>query len=93
MTTIAATEAATQIRKWVRDEGRRTDGDAADDADLMEDGYLDSLGLMSMIGYVEELRGRMMADEEMRMENFTSIKRIVKVFFTPAKSSGPAFGR
>jgi acyl carrier protein len=81
--------ARTQLRKWVLDEGLKNDGEGpADDVDLMQEGFLDSLGLMGLIAFVEELRGKPLSDEEMRMENFTTINRIVKVFFAPPKDRG-----
>jgi acyl carrier protein len=84
-----------QLRKWVLAEGVKNGGEEPADADdLMQEGFLDSLGLMGLIAYVEELRDKPLSDEEMRMENFTTINRIVKVFFEPQKNhTGPGFGR
>jgi len=48
---------------------------------LMEKGYLDSLGVMSLIAYVETLLGHEIPDELMSFENFESMQKIKHVFF------------
>jgi acyl carrier protein len=76
-----------QLRKWVADEGpRRGEANGPDDgADLLQEGWIDSLGLMSLITHVEDLLGRALSDDEMRMQNFVSIDSIVRALFRQAK--------
>ncbi len=72
------------LRQWVLEEGMRPGAQGlADGMDLMQEGFIDSLGLMSLISYVEDLRARALTDEEMRMEHFVSIDSIVDALFGP----------
>ena len=73
-----------QLRAWVREQGNRPDGEApADAADLLKEGWIDSLGLMMLMSCVEDLLGRALRDDEMRMQNFVSIDSIVRGLFRP----------
>lgn len=75
--------AANLLMEWVGANVRR-DGNAgvlAEDL-LMKDGILDSLGMMSLIAYVETLLGREIPDELMAFENFESIAKIQSLFFS-----------
>lgn len=48
---------------------------------LMKEGYIDSLGMMSLIAKVEQLLGREIPDELMSFDNFDSVRKIGDVFF------------
>jgi len=75
------------LQKWVVDEGIRRDapGGPAPDVDLMQEGWIDSLGLMSLISQVEDMLGRPLRDSEMRMQNFVSIDSVVRNLFAQAR--------
>ena len=76
-----------QLHRWILDQGGRRDASGpAPDADLVQEGWIDSLGLMSLISHVEDLLGRPLNDEEMRMGNFVSIDSIVRALFGPARA-------
>lgn len=73
------------LQAWVTDSGNRRDGSSpSGQADLINEGWLDSLGLMSLISQVEDLLGRPLEDGEMRMQNFVCIDTIVRKFFKAA---------
>jgi acyl carrier protein len=79
-----ATAAKDRLRQWITDVGAKPGVALGDTNDIVGEGFLDSLGLMSLISYVEELRGRPIEEDELRMENFTCLARIVEVFFAAA---------
>lgn len=88
-TTTTGTDVKAQLRRWIVDTGTRPDADALTDAsDIVGEGFLDSLGLMALISYVEELRERPLEEDELRMENFSCIDRIVEVLFAPPPARG-----
>lgn len=55
-------------------------GTIDDDTQIFEDGHLDSLGFMSLILFIEELRGRPIPQEALDLENFATIGRIVAAY-------------
>ncbi|WP_447968777.1 acyl carrier protein [Nitrospira sp. M1] len=48
-----------------------------DDAQLLEDGLLDSLGILDVVTYLEEEFGISISDEELTPDNFQSIRTMV----------------
>jgi len=48
---------------------------------LFKDKVLDSLNILSLIGYVEERLGRRLLDDELIMKNFESAQTIHTTFF------------
>lgn len=78
-------EATTQklLQDWVITNGRANISRGIGKEDLlMSTGILDSLGMMSLISYVEALLGREIPDELMSFDNFESIQKIQSVFFS-----------
>jgi acyl carrier protein len=51
-------------------------GDVAEDASLMDEGLMDSTGVLELILFVEETFAISVADDEILPENFDSIARI-----------------
>ena len=49
------------------------------DEDLLEQGIIDSLGLMKLIAFMEETFGIKILDEEIVPENFQSINSMAKL--------------
>jgi acyl carrier protein len=47
---------------------------------LFKDRILDSLNVLSLIGYVEEKMGRRLQDDEVTMQNFESAAKIADTF-------------
>lgn len=50
----------------------------APDEDLLEQGIIDSLGIMKLIIFIEETFGITIADEEIVPENFQTLNSMVK---------------
>ena len=51
-------------------------GPVVSDTSLMERGVLDSLGLMSLVAFIEETTGIRIAADEVMLENFETINAI-----------------
>jgi len=85
MSTDTRTDIRQSLCDWIAREGlRRRDGAPAADADLVQDGWLDSLGLMTLISHVEDLLGRPLHDHEMRMHHFVSVDAVARHLFASA---------
>ena len=52
---------------------------------LFKQRVLDSLNVLSLIGYVEQHLGRPLEDREVNMQNFESASKIVATFFGDAR--------
>jgi acyl carrier protein len=52
---------------------------------LFKDKVLDSLNVLSLIGYVEERIGRRLQDDEVTMQNFESPRKIAETFHLEPK--------
>jgi acyl carrier protein len=64
-----------QVRKWIIESaGRADDGALQPDTNLMDDEYLDSLGMMGLILFIEELRGMPIEENDMSVHNFVSLR-------------------
>lgn len=68
------------LLRFVREE--LLAGDVAIDPDtyLFEDGVVDSLGILTLIAFVEQQCGRPIPDSEVVMEHFRSIRTIARRF-------------
>ncbi len=66
------------IRSQLIDEN-----DAVFDANtlLFEDGFINSINILTLIGFVEHRLGRRLEDGEIRMAGFRSVRSIVREFF------------
>ena len=49
----------------------------SDDASFLENGVVDSLGIMELVMYVEEQFGVQVLDEDVTPDNFDSVNRLV----------------
>jgi acyl carrier protein len=56
-------------------------------ASLIEGGVIDSLGVLSLVGFLEETFGIAVADDDMMPENLDSIDALVA--FVARKTAGP----
>jgi len=63
------------IRKFIIEHIPRVGQlEGQDDAQLLEDGLLDSLGILDVVTYLEEEFGISISDEELTPDNFQSIR-------------------
>ena len=70
------------LMTWVASHARGQNREQIQAQDfLMKDGYIDSLGMMSLIAYVESLLGTEIPDDLMSFDNFESVQKIEAVFF------------
>ncbi len=75
-------EILTELKRWVVSQGRvRDESQFKLDSNLMEEGYLDSLGLMSLVAYVEGKIGAEISEKQMSFSSFESLQKIYEVFF------------
>jgi acyl carrier protein len=68
-----------EIRKYIEDEFVVTDGLDLDAADLLEEEVIDSLGIFSLISFIEEKFGVAVEPEEINLENFQTLDTITKL--------------
>jgi acyl carrier protein len=70
------------LRQWILESGSRVDDGALQpDTNLFEEDYIDSLGVMSLIVLVEQLRGAPINEKDMSVQNFVSLRQMEKTFF------------
>lgn len=69
---------ASRTRTYIRKNFlyTRPEFELADDADLLGDGIIDSMGIMELIEFIEEAFGVEIADEEITEENLGTISSI-----------------
>lgn len=53
------------------------EGSLKDDASLLEEGIMDSTGVLDLVMFIEETFGIVVADEELTPENLDSVDRLV----------------
>jgi acyl carrier protein len=73
---------STKLRHWIIESGSGIDdGSLHPDTNLLKDGYIDSLGLLGLVLFVEQLRGAPISEEDMSAQSFSSLRQIAKTFF------------
>lgn len=74
-------DATQHLKEWVLTHARGERRSLLAEHLLMKEGYIDSLGMMSLITHVEQLLGHEIPDELMSFDNFESIQKIADIFF------------
>ena len=67
-------------------ELRHVDGGLAADKALFSDGTIDSVGLIALIGFLEQTCGIEVDQAEVTLENFDSIQRVLDYAANKAKA-------
>ncbi len=82
-----------QIRRYILENFLFTDDEARlrDDVSFLEEGIVDSTGVLELVMFVEETFGIEVADEEILPENFDSVERLTR--YVEAKLREPVFAR
>ena len=82
-----------QIRRYILENFLFTDDEARlrDDASFLEEGIVDSTGVLELVMFVEETFGIEVADEEILPENFDSVERLTR--YVEAKLREPVWVR
>ncbi len=79
------------IRRYILENFLFTDDEARlrDDASFLEEGIVDSTGVLELVMFVEETFGIEVPDEEILPENFDSVERLTR--YVEAKLREPVF--
>lgn len=82
-----------QIRRYILENFLFTDDEARlrDDASFLEEGIVDSTGVLELVMFVEETFGIEVPDEEILPENFDSVERLTR--YVEAKLRQPVFAQ
>lgn len=75
------------LADWIREMNPEAVFDI--DTDLVESGIIDSMQFTELIMLIEELRGQEIDDDEKTLENFATLRAIIRAFFNGA-SNGSA---
>ncbi len=75
---VTEAEIADETRRYITENFlyARPDRVVAEDEHLMERGIVDSMGMMELIGFLEDRFGVQPADEEITEQNFATLRRI-----------------
>jgi len=65
------------------------DDEYADNASLLENGIIDSIGVMELVAFVEDNFDVEVADEDIVPENFDSVQAIADYVHTKQRASAP----
>ena len=76
------------LNRRVAPEGVTVDADTR----LFDAGVVDSLGILRLIAWTERAIGRRIADREVRMDRFVSVRAIAESFVTTARDAGAERG-
>ncbi len=83
---------AQQVRRFiVADYLLGRDGHLADDASFLEEGILDSTGVLQLIAFLEETWGIRVENEEVVPENLDSIEKVA-AYLRRKLNAAPALG-
>ncbi len=81
-----------QIRQFLAENFLFTDHTSQldDDVSLLEEGIVDSTGVLELVGFVEETFGLQVDDDEIIPDNFDSIARLTKFVRSKQAAATPA---
>lgn len=69
-----------RLRTFLRDElGAADAGGLADDFPLIENGVIDSLGILEVVQFIEREFGVEVADEDLVLDNFGTLDSIARL--------------
>lgn len=79
---------STKVRQFIVDNFLFGDGQVLkDDTSFMQEGIIDSTGILELVFFLEETFGISVEDDELVPENFDSLVRIVKYLETKTQSA------
>jgi len=84
----------TLIRNYILENFLFTDDDGQlqNDASFLEEGIVDSTGVLELVMFVEETFGAAVEDEEIMPENFDSVEQLARYVRTKVGETTPALG-
>ena len=74
-------ELAADVERFIRSHARVSPDDTrfARNSNLWQDGYLDSIGIVELIGFIEDTCGVLLPDEALFDPDFTSVDGIARI--------------
>lgn len=83
----------TQIRRYILENFLFTDDENAlrDDTSFLEEGIVDSTGVLELVMFVEETFGIEVADEEIVPENFDSVNQLARYVRAKIQETAPVW--
>lgn len=81
---------STQIREYISQNLLFTDDgfDLSDDASFLEEGVIDSVGVMDLVMFVEERFGINVPDQDITPDNFDSVAKLSNYIRARANGMG-----
>ena len=80
-------EFAVEMSAWLTDRLAKPDVIVAPETPLFGNGLIDSIRILELIAYTERAIGRVIPDNQIRMDNFSSVARVADVFFGEVKDA------
>lgn len=80
-------EFAEQMSAWLTERLAKPGVTVLPATPLFGNGLIDSIRILELIAYTERAIGRVIPDSSIRMDNFSSIERIAKVFLGEANDA------
>ena len=78
---------AVEMSAWLTDRLAKPGVIVAPETPLFGNGLIDSIRILELIAYTERAIGRAIPDNQIRMDNFSSVARVADVFFGEAKDA------
>ena len=72
-----------QVWEWIKRHSKATDMPLEYDTPIVESGHLDSVGVLELVFFLEELSGREIDIDELSPESFSDINTINQHFLEP----------
>lgn len=84
----------TLIRNYILENFLFTDdnGQLQNDASFLEEGIVDSTGVLELVMFVEETFGTTVEDEEIMPENFDSVEQLARYVRLKVGETAPSLG-
>jgi len=80
-------EFAAEMSAWLTGRLAKPGVTVTPEMPLFGNGLIDSIRILELIAYTERAIGRVVPDNQIRMDNFSSIARIAEVFLGEAKDA------
>ncbi|MBF9132818.1 acyl carrier protein [Plantactinospora sp. S1510] len=85
---LTLTEIRTQVREFIA--GRYPQQEIADHDDIFALGYVNSLFAMELVVFLEKVFGATIPNQELQIDNFRSVDRMVSLFERMRSGGSPA---
>ncbi|HSJ23407.1 MAG TPA: hypothetical protein VK929_01905 [Longimicrobiales bacterium] len=79
----------TETLEWIQEKLLPPGTYADESTELFASGLIDSIRILKLLAWTESRIGRRIADDEIRMDNFVSVRRMAEVFVPEVHHVGP----